>query len=256
LSVFGKTLFTKKATPKLYDFAQHGILRMETHYGEEYMEPGVLTQLITSNAEPDKKPVLPATPQLTPKEIYVAKTLNLPEFALKADQEYISEQVFLLKQKLGLLPAPETKRKGLRRVSVGDTYARDTYARQEMTRMITCLENRRKLHLFEDNFNEWPSTTNDAIRKLLSEQTHLFASEVTAMLPDLPKDAVNAITDYTQLVDKLCGYKPVFYLIAPKKAQDEVQRKRDPILLAQSPFGQYWQILGAWDEEVTFLDEL
>ena len=32
--------------------------------------------------------------------------------------------------------------------------------------------------------------------------------------------------------------------------------KRDPILLAQSPFGFYWQILGAWDKEMLLLGEL
>jgi hypothetical protein len=32
--------------------------------------------------------------------------------------------------------------------------------------------------------------------------------------------------------------------------------KRDPILLVQSPFGFYWQILGAWDKEMMLLSEL
>ena len=30
----------------------------------------------------------------------------------------------------------------------------------------------------------------------------------------------------------------------------------NPILLVQSPFGIYWQILGAWDKELVLLEEL
>jgi hypothetical protein len=58
------------------------------------------------------------------------------------------------------------------------------------------------------------------------------------------------------LVEALCNKKAVFYLISEKKQQKEVLRRRDPILLAQSPFGFFWQILGAWDDEVKFLEEL
>ena len=36
----------------------------------------------------------------------------------------------------------------------------------------------------------------------------------------------------------------------------EKYKQRDPILLVQSPFGFYWQILGAWDKEMLILSEL
>ncbi len=32
--------------------------------------------------------------------------------------------------------------------------------------------------------------------------------------------------------------------------------RNDPILLAQSPFGIFWDVLGAWDEEILLLEEL
>jgi len=36
----------------------------------------------------------------------------------------------------------------------------------------------------------------------------------------------------------------------------ELDEKRDPILLAQSPFGFYYNILGAWEKEMVYLPEL
>lgn len=34
------------------------------------------------------------------------------------------------------------------------------------------------------------------------------------------------------------------------------EHKKDPILLASSPFGRWWYILGAWDKEVEIVDEI
>ena len=50
--------------------------------------------------------------------------------------------------------------------------------------------------------------------------------------------------------------KPVFYVIAEPDKFRKAYEKRDPILLVQSPFGFYWQILGAWDKEMILLSEL
>jgi uncharacterized lipoprotein len=47
-----------------------------------------------------------------------------------------------------------------------------------------------------------------------------------------------------------------FYVIAEEKSFKSAAEKRDPILLVQSPFGFYWQILGAWDKEMILLSEL
>jgi hypothetical protein len=47
-----------------------------------------------------------------------------------------------------------------------------------------------------------------------------------------------------------------FYVIADKKDFDKTPAKRDPILLAQSPFGFFWNILGAWSDEMIFLGDL
>jgi hypothetical protein len=61
---------------------------------------------------------------------------------------------------------------------------------------------------------------------------------------------------YTNNMKKLCQKKPVFYVIAEPDKFKKAYEKRDPILLVQSPFGFYWQILGAWDKEMILLSEL
>jgi hypothetical protein len=61
---------------------------------------------------------------------------------------------------------------------------------------------------------------------------------------------------YTDNMEKLCKKKPVFYVIAEPDKFKKAYEKRDPILLVQSPFGFYWQILGAWDKEMILLSEL
>jgi len=62
--------------------------------------------------------------------------------------------------------------------------------------------------------------------------------------------------NYNKATDKLCGKQAVFYIIANKKDFEKTDKRRDPILLAQSPFGHFWQILGAWDEECLIIEEL
>ena len=72
----------------------------------------------------------------------------------------------------------------------------------------------------------------------------------------MPKEAVAAMKEYNKGCDKLCGKQAVFYIIADKKDFEKTNKRRDPILLAQSPFVNRWQILGAWDKEMLFLEEL
>jgi len=40
------------------------------------------------------------------------------------------------------------------------------------------------------------------------------------------------------------------------KSEVSRERKKDPILLASSPFGKWFYILGAWDKEVEIVDDL
>ena len=253
MQLFGIKLFEKKKVDKLYDFAQHGILRMQENYGETaYIE------LVTQDVPPNKKKVAKKkeVPKPTPKEIYQLKTLNQPEFQVNADPGYLDKEIAILEKKLSLYPTPpKKKKKGVEGILMGEGGA-VAYGRKEVQSMIERLNNRRKISVVMAQVNKYPHTTNEAVRQVLADNKHLEARQVEPMLPDLPDEAVDAMKEYTELCKTLCGKRPVFYLIAERKDEREVQRKRDPILLAQSPFGFFWQILGAWDKEVVLLDEL
>ena len=75
-------------------------------------------------------------------------------------------------------------------------------------------------------------------------------------IPEFPDDAIKLMKEYTENMLLICKKKPIFYVIAEPDKFKEAYAKRDPILLVQSPFGFYWQILGAWDKEMLLLSEL
>ena len=58
--------------------------------------------------------------------------------------------------------------------------------------------------------------------------------------------------EYTNYYKKVAEGSPTFSIIAPPS----YFVSRDPILLAKSPFGQYYYILCAWDKEVEYVSDL
>lgn len=271
MSFFGSKLFDRRLN-KLYDFAQNGILNnwgdnSSVYQSYDFVPVGAVTvnnNQVLSNvgqAKPKAKPK--PKKELTPKEIYTLETLNIPEFQINCEPEYLDDQIVLLQNKLGLLPMPPKPLKrrwfGFPEVMMDvppPMTAQESYGRQEIESMVERLSNRRKFPSAEKEFAEWPYTTSHAIADLLKKHGHLEAVNFTTMLSELPKDAVTQATKYNDLIRVICGKTGVFYLIRPTAARKEVEKRRDPILLAQSPFGFFWQILGAWDDEVKFLEEL
>jgi len=83
----------------------------------------------------------------------------------------------------------------------------------------------------------------------------LVRKAVEIFIPDFPVEAIKTMQTYTDKVMEVCGKKPIFYVIAEDDNFKKAYGKRDPILLAQSPFGFYWYILGAWDKEMLLLSE-
>lgn len=129
------------------------------------------------------------------------------------------------------------------------------YSKREVTALISRLENRKKYTEFKEFFEKFQNTNDKAIDELL-EKYDLVMKSSDIFIPEFPDDAVNVMKDYTEKMDALCGKKPVFYVIAEPDKFRKAYDKRDPILLVQSPFGFYWQILGAWDKEMLLLHEL
>jgi len=130
-----------------------------------------------------------------------------------------------------------------------------SYAKREVVALIERLENRKKWENHKAFFNEFQNTTDEKIEQLL-DKYDLVMQTSDLFVPEFPDDAIAVMKAYTEEMDKVCGKKPVFYVIAEPDKFRKAYEKRDPILLVQSPFGFYWQILGAWDKEMLLLSEL
>lgn len=130
-----------------------------------------------------------------------------------------------------------------------------SYSKREVEGLIERLENRKKWHKFKNFFNEFQNTTDEKIDILL-DKYDLVMKTSDLFVPEFPDDAIEVMKKYTDNMEKLCKKKPVFYVIAEPDKFKKAYERRDPILLVQSPFGFYWQILGAWDKEMILLSEL
>ncbi len=129
------------------------------------------------------------------------------------------------------------------------------YAKREVTALIQRMENRKKYDQYKEFFELWDDTDDEKIDKLL--KAHSLVMKVADLfIPEFPDVAITRMKEYTDKVMEICEKKPVFYVIAEDKNFKKLVQKRDPILLVQSPFGFFWQILGAWDAEMLLLSEL
>lgn len=209
----------------------------------EYVQPvatmsSAVTKIVKSKKKTKKE--IPVE-RLTPKGIYELKALNDTSFVLNTDVAYIDQQITNFKEKLELLKSEEYD---MRR---GTT---------EIASIVVRLENRKKYESHKEFYEQYPYTTKSKIDEVISKHNHLKVGEVAQFMADMPKEAVDAMKNYNKETDKLCGKQAVFYIIADKKDFEKTNKRRDPILVAQSPFGHIYQIIGAWDEEMIFLEEL
>jgi hypothetical protein len=129
------------------------------------------------------------------------------------------------------------------------------YSRREVEGLIERLENRKKYDKFHAFFNSFQNTTDEKIDTLL-DKYDVVMNTSDLFVPEFPDDAIAVKKQYTDNMNKMSKKKPLFYVIAEPDKFRKAYEKRDPILLVQSPFGFYWQILGAWDKEMMLLSEL
>jgi hypothetical protein len=167
--------------------------------------------------------------------------LNDLSFKIKADPKYVDEQIEMFKEKLGMIKTQEFD------MNRGTT---------EIGSILSRFENRKKYSEFKDYFDEFPYTSTIKIKELLKDHDYLQLGGVSQFLADMPKEAVDVMKQYTSKTKELCDKKPVFYVVAKKKDFQKSEKRRDPILLVQSPFGHFWQILGAWEDEMLLIEEL
>lgn len=180
------------------------------------------------------QPLKEATPRaiVKPKDV-LTELQTVPE---KIDLDRLQEKIAVLNHKKDLIKS-------------------NSFSKAETIGMITRLENRKKYDAHKTFYSKFQNTTGQLIDDLLGKYK-LAMKEADLFIPEFPDEAVQMMTAYTEETKKLCGKKPVFYVIAEEEDFQKKYQKRDPILLAQSPFGIYYQILGAWDKEMILLNEL
>jgi hypothetical protein len=255
MKLFGKDLFTFKRDPKsMYDFAQHGLLNSNSL---DFIPASYIAETIADSAKGKKKKKPEPEPvKLTPKQVYEMKSLNKNEFKIRCDDDYLVEQLREIDSKLNFLgPKPRQKKRNNDQPFMGE-WGGVKYGRDELESIRERLSNRRRLGDFSEILEKYPHTSSQKISEVLEANKHLRAQKADTFVPDFPKEAIKAMEEYTAFCMELCEEKPVFYVIADSKDFEQIGKRRDPILLAQSPFGHFWQILGAWDKEMVFLGDL
>jgi hypothetical protein len=195
--------------------------------------------------------VVPSTPEkhetkgskktpVTPKQLYDLHALH-EKTTINVAPEYVDEQLNELLYKL--------------KVATDDTTDMRNSVR-ELVSIIIRLQNRKKYAKFSSFYEQYPYAKTSRIAGILKTHDHLKLGAIAQFVPSLPKEATDTIKNYTRKTSELCGKQPIFYIIADRKDFEKTNKRKDPILLAQSPFGHWWQILGAWDEEMILLEEL
>lgn len=129
------------------------------------------------------------------------------------------------------------------------------FSKNQIKGLIQCLENRFHYANHAEFFSQFPNTTDEKIYALVKKYKLKVATS-DLFIPTFPDEAIKTMKAYTDITKKITGSVPVYYVIAEESDFKKKYEKLDPILLVQSPFGFYWQILGAWDKEMLLLSEL
>jgi hypothetical protein len=216
----------------LFDFKNYGSM----YRGNSFiaLNTNVITGITTDSSDGDNEVKTPVAPQkIAIKPIDVLDQLETVPTPWNLSN--LEDKIEVLKYKKDLIV--------------------QSYSRREVEALIERLENRRRWADVKGFFDEFQNTTDEKIDQLL-DKYDLVMNTSDLFVPEFPDDAIAVMKQYTEQMDRLCGKKPVFYVIAEPDKFRKAYEKRDPILLVQSPFGFYWQILGAWDKEMILLSEL
>lgn len=121
---------------------------------------------------------------------------------------------------------------------------------------LTWLEARKKAVSLGilDEF-KWPVTTGEEVRKLLRKYK-LEQGSITNYHLAIPAEAIDEMEKYVKLCRKVTKEEVEVFIIADEVEKRDKFRRKDPIIIATSPFGKYFHIIGAWDKEVEILHEL
>ena len=186
----------------------------------------------------NKVETIPKKIKIKPKDVFD----ELERIPTMWSLEHIDEKIEIMKDKAELVSQEYTKR--------------------ELNDFVSRLEHRKKLRekdtdrkTFLSYFQQFDTTTDEKIEALL-EKYDLVMKEADIFIPEFPDEAIKIMKLFNRKVERVTGKKPVYYVIAEDSDFEKKYERRDPILLAQSPFGFYYHILGAWDTEMLYLPEL
>jgi hypothetical protein len=254
LKLFGKSLFeVKKSKSDFYGVLANNQTKESKFLPDFYINgqnfESSLANYVVVETTPGSAVAVPIQDKkaeevnihLTPKGVFELKLLHDETFKLNTNPEYVDQQITDFKDKLALIKAEEFDM---------------TRGVQEISSVLIRLENRKKYETEKDFFEEYPYTTSSKINEVVEANNYLKIGQVAQFVADMPKEAVAIMKEYNKATDRICGKQAVFYIIADKKDFEKTTKRRDPILLAQSPFGHFWQILGAWDKEMLLLENL
>lgn len=129
-------------------------------------------------------------------------------------------------------------------------------------RTLFYLENRLKyLKTKKKHPLDWAMTTRDAVNDLCKKYK-LRTVPLKQYYTLVPKEGIAEMKRYTEAYKAITGDTPIYELVikeAEAKSEEAVQQKkkdRDPILLANSPLGNFMFVVGVWDDEVEVVDEI
>ena len=254
--LFGLDLFKfgKEPETQLYDFAQHGIIKATSDFYGIADLVRVETEADLEKKRKRGRPKKKEEPEIliTPKGLYQMKALNDNEFAIKVDPEYIEKNIEDCELKLELMYDGKKPRRG----EPQSLSSANGYGKREIKSIIERLKNREKIDKVKNVVDKYPHTTSLLLNQVLENHKNLKFRKAEDFIPDLPVGATRSMKEYNDMCQKLCKKDTHFYIIAEQKDFERVQKRRDPILLAQSPFGFFWQVLGAWADEVKYIGDL
>ena len=100
----------------------------------------------------------------------------------------------------------------------------------------------------------WPVTTDAKIQELCSTYK-LRLVGFQSYAKNVPMEAVDEVEKFVDAFTVVAtpNDKPLLQLIIDDGGKET---KKDPILLASSPFGKWHYVLGGWDKEVEYIDDL
>lgn len=142
-----------------------------------------------------------------------------------------------------------TERVGILKEHLDEDHFKDEY------KTVFYLQNRLKyLKLKKKHPLDWAMTNHDAIADLCTRYK-LRKVPLKQYYTLVPKAGIDEIAWYTKQYKAIVGDDPIFELIIKDDVKTE-KKDRDPILLANSPLGNFYFVLGAWDDEVEIVDEI